>query len=254
MNKYQSKLHVFRARNIVVGAVAPPADFLITSALSKRQLLQPHGPIAGFYTNSCNINGNFCIRQAGVFSNFADGLVFKDSRYRLDIIFQAQACTIAAGSLTGLMSFDPTSKNVVGVGTAFVAELIPGDFITWNTTGQQEYGIVDSITNPLLLTLRDYPHLVLAGWSAWKLSPSMGATYQQAVMYDVSELNFFHDCDIFFNPAAYSVGASTDLILTATFLQVGSPARDIPFLTKSIDAAFAASPIFFDICANIEYT
>jgi hypothetical protein len=254
MNKYQSKLHVFRARNVVVGAVAPPADFLITSALNTLQLLQPHGPIAGFYTNSCNVNGNFCVRQVAVVSNFADGLVFKDDRYRLCVLLRANAYTRAAADLTGTMTFDPTTKNVVGLGTAFAAELFAGDVITWNTAAYQEYGIVDSITNPLLLTLRDYPHLNFGAASARRLATTPGTTYQQAMVYDISELNYFHDCDIFFNPAAYSTAAATDLILTATFLQVGSPARDIPFLTKSIDAAFAASPIFFDICANIEYT
>jgi hypothetical protein len=248
MNKYGSHVKAFRARNVVEGTLAPPGDFSITSANIFTQVLQPE--------RSININSNFSVQQVGVYSNYADGLVIKDPRYRLDVFITARSYIQAAVDLTGVLTFDPSTKNVTAVGGAFLAELAAGDFISIIAAGFKEYAIVNSVTNNNLLVLRDYPYLNPAGllYTARRLAPSGGTA--SAVLYrDVSELNQMNQVEQFLTPTLYSVAAATDIVLTGSILQrvgAGGPIT-IPFLTKSIDVTFTNS-IYFDIMANIEYT
>lgn len=251
MNKYASQSRVFRARNVVEGgALAPPADFTMTSAMIKTQLLQPD--------RTLNLNGNFNVQQVGVFCNFADGLVFKDARYRLDVLITARTFVQAGADLTGVLTFDPSTKNVTApAGTgAFLAELVAGDYISIIAPGFKEYAIVNTITNNDLLALRDYPFLSPPGllYTARKLTAS-GGTASAFLIRDISELNYFHACDAFLSPNAFSVAAATDILMTATIQQRvnGGGAISIPFLTKGIDVAFT-NDVFFDIVANVEYT
>jgi len=249
MNKYASQSRVFRARNVVEGgALAPPADFTMTAAMIKTQLLQPD--------RTLNLNGNFTVQQLGVFCNFADGLVFKDARYRLDVLITARTFVQAGADLTGVLTFDPSTKDVTAVGGAFLAEIVPGDYISIIASGFKEYAIVDSRTNNNLMALRDYPFLSPPGlaYTARKLTAS-GGTVSSFLIRDISELNYLHACDAFLSPSAFSTAAATDVLMTATILQRvnGGGALSIPFLTKGIDVSFTNN-VFFDIVANVEYT
>jgi len=252
MNKYGSRSKFFRARNCLEkGPLAPPADFsFIPGVDSVAQLLTPQ-------VSTLNNAGSFYIKEIGVFANFADGFVFKDSRFRLQVGILINAYASALAPLTGLIQPDITSKTVNGVGTAFLTELVPGDVIKYGPPTSFNYLIVSTVVNDAQITVNDYPYYGTtppAGIAATKLNSLVAPPI--VPFFDISELNYMYELGHFFNPVSFGVSGITDIILIAGFLvqsnAAGAP-QSVTFLTKSIDPVFTDN-VFLDIVVNVEYT
>lgn len=240
--QYGSVRRTFTARNYYTGTITPPNDFVLGSS----NKFFPAISIAGLL----NKNSNIIIKGIGIFSNFADGLVFKNPGDVMPVHIYVQGKKLS-NQLTGTFSVDTSNTSLVGVGTLMDTELNAGDgTILLNPPNsalpQQIVKIAVSTVNPLLGTLLTPPLLSYSNVRAWTMTQ---ATYVSVVEY-VKILNMMQPCEVFLSPIQYSNNA-TDLI-TIDVVSLIDPS--CTFMTKSVNTSFAGSAINFDVVLDIETT
>lgn len=203
-NRYGSANRILRARNVAEKAMPAPGatDLTVATADFVRQIFNLKDSIF-------DLNTNFRLRRIGVFSNFADGLVFANPDERLDVIVQAVAARsrIALSGTSVQTTFG--SKNVVGVGTSFNTELIEGDTLRiTDVSGNypRYYELSATPAGALAATLTDYSKTTqtvnIGSGRVTKLAlDNAGAKIY--TIEDISELNFLYDIEHFFDPATY---------------------------------------------------
>lgn len=241
-NKYGSKVVTLYARNLLESTVSPPSDFTLTAANIIPQLAQE--PFARMWPQS-----NIIIRRAGVFCNFADGLVFKSLNTRLDIQMTVIGFRERSPAMSGSsIAFTLGGKAITGTGTLFVTESI-----TYLRFGVDEVmrlkpaGKTETAAN-----LADYSYLdgaqAIGGAGIRALIPEgleVGAVRHIPVLNEMVEYNeLFKPRDIY--------TTATEVLGIEVTLQ--SRGLDQVFLTKSINTAFANDPIFFDVGMEVEFT
>lgn len=245
-NKYSSILRTVRARNVYEGVIAPPADLTIVSGDWVQQVLQDRANIQ-------SVQSNFILRRLGIFSNFADGLVFKNANERINVRIFAQAYTRTL--LTGTLQTTVGSKAVTGVGTSFTTEVFTQDILAIPASGDQySYHIVDGDpADDFNLNLTDYAEYN-AITPAYKLISQ--PSFVQFNYRHISELNYMYEIDEFFSPLQFATPALTDIVILAAINQssLNFSASDIDFLTKSISTDFVDDVVHFDVVAELEFT
>lgn len=265
MNKYTSINRTLRARNIYNTTINPPNDLSLASANFDLQLLTKYKDsrsTVSIVESYFNENANIIIHSIGVFSNFADGLVFKERDERLDIKLNVVAATRTA--LTGTVTTAAGSTVLTGVaGTTFDTELVAEDIIMADpAVSPGEYHIID--TTPVAANvgaLRDEAKDSEAAITFYRLDPV--GSFQYAIT-NISELNKMQDISLLIQPRLFSTSAATELVIQATcnragllapFILLAEPdGHNCDFLTKSINATYATDAIHFDIVADVEYT
>jgi len=270
MNRYSSTGAFLRARNLFEGTIAPPADFTVAAATCKKQLFTQVSPLAtpaGEGPNELNFNSNILIRSIGIYSNFADGLVFKNASNRFDVKIGA-ANYSASAFLAGSVTFTEGTKQVDGAGTFFTTGAIPlvaGDIIKLGTAGPaggERYYVVDYI-DPVLVDTRlfvtDYLKDTIggAGRPVVKMIFPVAGSQQNYYCEDIGEMNMQFPIDKYMYPSLYGGAGGNETIITVE-LNVIHPdyrvAHDTVFMTKSVNVAFAGDPCFFDAGIELEYT
>lgn len=258
-NRYGSRLQSFTARNVAKpSAISPPNDFVLTTANFNTidQILTPS-------PQPVNNASNIIVQRVGLFSNFADGLVFKNPADQLPL--NVRVGLYRQDDLSGVgntVTFTRGSKAVTGVGTAFTTDFSPGDIIYHNIgidiNGNKigwYYGI-ESVTNDTNMELMDYAYNTEAGADYAKMTSSSAGT-QIANQVHIRQLNTFYELDKFYTPQIY--GDTTDfneLVIRASISDKTDyyTRADFTFLTKSINTAYDGDTCFFDIRADVEYT
>jgi len=250
MNQYASSLRSFRARNLFETTITPPNDLTVAYASCKRQVLNRYQPLV-------NIQSNLLVKRLGVFSNFADGLVFKNNAFPLGVTLSVAAYTrtllaasffnIAAGSkavagsgFTGLTNNTILMLAVHGSAPSWQYFILDGDPASDNAMTFTDYSDTTGNDPGLMYKLTVVPGSAFFYYS-W-----------------ISELNYMYEIDKFLTPLAYGSAGMTDLVIQV-FLNQGLgrdyyDSHDTTFLTKSVDTAFAASAVHFDVVADLEYT
>lgn len=245
-NRYSSVVRLLTAKNIYESVLpAIPADFTLTAANTREQILNVHQPII-------NGNSNLTIRKLGISSNFSDGLVFKEPGQRLTAVvnvYGAQAGT----ALTGNLSITAGSNVLTGIGTLFLAELAPGDIILFDPVpagipSSPRWLRVLAVVNDLQATLYNYSSVTDTNNG---IVYPINATNVYA-LEDISVLNQLYEVNHFI-PSALSTVAGSEAIIIC---DINAALRDgnVDFLTKSIDPTFSADKIHFDVLAEIEVT
>lgn len=261
MNQYGSINRVFCARNVAEAQISPPSDLVLKNADFTEQVFNDGNWQAVAGAGACWYPGaNLILHRIGLFSNFADGLVFKTMENRLGIRINAYPYDLAAGLLTGTMKWPANSKTVTGVGTTFNTEVSAGDFIRFNSNlgNPPIVGRVVSVDpGGLLMTMSDYGPGAPAGSTARKLN-LLGGQSVSTMLYGINTLHHMFEHERFI-PASVLAGNLPYFLLTAqVVLSTGSdPAaalQECVFLTKSIDTAFARETAYFDIMAEFEVT
>lgn len=216
--------------------ISPPNDFTLPeSAITNN-----------FYfrldQNFIDENTNYRIRNIGVFSNFADGLVPKNPGFNIKVSFGIQGYEYDS-DVTGTSTPVPGSKIVTGVGTNYTAELSVNDTIT---EGRYLYHVA-SVDSNTQITLREYVQDDSFSTSLDKLSFTAASS---SVITDIPVvLNAMHPVEEFI-PVEFFSSTPTYIGFYGRLSHVG----DIDFLTKSISTDYDGDSCFFDIYADVEYT
>lgn len=243
MNAYGSVLNHSVGWDICEKTISPPSNLEISSTDWKRVFLRgPHR----HNTSPLDPESNFIVRGVGLFSNFADGLVFQTGGNRpvaaLDISYYSIDST-----LTGLVAFTKGSKAVVGTGTAFDTELSAGDYIRHT---DREIFIVDSVTDAENLVLTQYARSSGGSSNVKKMSKATGFIQY----YDnILTLNEIYTGERFL-PTASIYSSSADQVAIQGYIVPIDTGDTIDFLTKSIYNGFSGDTVTFQLLAEIEYT
>jgi hypothetical protein len=241
MNKYQSLTRSFRARNIVEKTIAPPADLSIASADWVTQIFGAYDfdmNVANVYKRPWNKDSSLMLKSYAVYSNFADGLIFKTPSKRIDLQIYNGAFSRGA-AITGIQ-FTAGSKAVTSAVIDLNTVLSVGDFIVSNAA--RYYRITSIAGNGLSATISDYALATSAALAPhetiYPLVPDSLST-QYVAVHDVSQLNVPFMCEQYLNPLTYASTGMTDVLLWCTPVIGIDTAAATVFITKPMDTALA---------------
>lgn len=224
---------------------APGTDITIASANWFNQLLTRTSPE---WVQKLSVNSNLLLKRVGIFSNFADGLVFANPYEGLDLSILVAPYTYDSG-VTGTITTALNSKTVAGAG---LAGLNAGDIINvGNAVGTgPEFLVID---NPATPSVTDYPIYAVAAadWSQMVIDSSQAAR----TLIHIRELNVMYDYEHFFNPIIFAISTAPQaLIIQADINGTGlAPAgHSVSFHTDTISANFTGDTCWFDVHAEFE--
>jgi hypothetical protein len=248
MNKYNTQLMTLVARNVFEGVVVPPAD-LSLSASSRDQVFNLSE--AGQFTFSSPVNAgrNIFLSRLGLFSNMADGLVFNLASARPSIILTASTMRESL-TLSGGATFTQGSKVVTGAGSAYNVEIAAGNYLAFTTPGFLERVVrVAHVTGAGQFELYDYSLNTLPGVTLRKLTTGTPAISFTTNGLPVLNTLFSTECFMPIGVNAVNPAYTYYTVLTGRVEFPGTAT----FSTKSIDTAFANTPVFFDLVAEVGY-
>lgn len=241
-NKYASIVRTYRIRNLYEDTLTPGTDVII--------------PASGLATNNdfrtfqnfsfdSNTQTNFTIKRLGLFSNFADGLVWKNAADRISVLFSFSAYRFAQS-----YSIDLT-YGAKGVTTAGTTGWVAGDRRAIAVFDGPRYVLYVDPTGANAGNLEDY-------WSVTTgtVDASTLALVGRDISYvyrDISTLNCMHEVNQFAEPFNFGSGNDFDIVAVHIAINATEPA-DTPFLTNIIDASFTDETVYFDVVADIEFT
>ena len=245
-NKYFSTERRVWAKGVYAANITPPNDFTIASGAFL-------SPIVSIDQQALNPNSNIVINKVGLYSNFADGLVWKTVGQRLWLGITARVYTIDTNFLTGMFAITAGSKAVTGVETAFNTELADGDVFTnggaSGLLGTFVYRVNGNPPDAANLTLHDWPEQSLTMMNMRKLVPLGSDAFRRI---EITTLNEMIDLDEFMKPSAFVAAGSVPRYVTLEMSFLNS--AGLTFLTKSINTAFSGDSCFFDTALDIEFT
>jgi len=254
-NNYFSKTARLFARGIYTGTITPPNDFAVNI------VAQGNIALGMFPVNLVNVSSQSAanIKTIGLYSNFADGLVPKNTGESL-LLSVTKIGFTAGAALTGTKVNIAASRNaLIGTGTLFVGELSVGDYIMLvNRTvpiSQRFIYKVKTITDNLNLAIWGYVDPSMIGdYDILKLTPNTYAKNPLVVI--AANLEDMFPYEDMVQPYIFTLtlpaGTYTYFGLEAN-LEVTSNLT-VSYLTKSIDTSFAANTCFFDMAIDLEYT
>lgn len=244
INKYGSVLRTYIIRNMYEDALASGVDIVIPAGA-------PPLRTAPQFTIDMNPQTNISIDKIGVFSNFADGLVFKNPYDRIDVTVDTVAFQNMSNSYT--LQFTYGSKAVT---TTIGA---PG----WTIGIETAIAITDPETGRITVMnimptavdagdLEDYWMYTTAQVQCNALQPvSIDNPIEQ--FHTISTLNCMYNFSKFEEPFLFSGGNPYDYVALRASLNYWSP-HTTTFLTNSIDPAFDGNTVTFDLVLDIEFT
>jgi len=234
-NKYFSILRQFRVPNVLdEETLAPPAD--ITN------LGVAYYQIADIPPGTISPQSKVVVRRVGIFSNFADGLVFKEPFGNFQATIKLYGAKVLAGGRTGTYANPYGSKTVVGL-TGSIDGIPSNGIIKLDDGRAGQYGIVEygGVGNTLL---QNY-----ATVNAGAFTEMQGVAGSEKLrIFGIRTLNELQEVNEFLDPGVDILTTATDVLLAATI----DNAPDL--LTKSIDASFAGEKVTFDLVVELEYT
>lgn len=253
-NKYFSSDRNILCPNVYYGNINPPVDFQFQISIQTAE-----ERLFWWSNKFYNEDTNTILKRIMVWSNFADGLVFKhDTPNAFTPCFNVNLTMYAfsaASNITGTLTFEGGEQAVTGAGTSFLADISPNDYIY---DGQNYvYKVSDVTDDTHLNTYERHPfHYATTGPLPAKLLSQIGfAVHPSPVQVDM--LNTWFDCNYFFNPAEFSGAAAGYLAMGCTLYgpDNGIPAtKPLTFMTHSISTDFADESCYFSIQADIEHT
>lgn len=252
-NQYGSVLRTYTVRNLYEAALTPGTDVVMPYS----------GGLARFVpqlTMHADKETNFIIQKVGIFSNFADGLVFKTPADRIDLSvnaagFKLQTAGVGITDVHIGLVFTYGSRAVTTafgnpgwtIGTTYAVA------IDEPTTGQT---LLQFITATAANTgnLQDY----------WQYSDTIVSTlcHQVAqvavpptVRYkNISVLNSMYNFNQFFTPLVFTIGIATYAYMGVYISWNYDDSHNTTFMTHTIHPAFTGATVFFDLVLDIEFT
>lgn len=241
-NKYASTIRTYTVRNLHEAVLTTGSDIVIPNDVPLRVVPE--------FSADVNPETNFLPVRVGVFSNFADGLIFKtpanridvsmaflaynyDEEFSLDLTYGATAVTVSAG----------TAGWVNGNSYAVEIETVGFD-------GRKVVMMVDA-TGPAAGNLRDYWPYSTGTFDTKNLDlTSAGENYTHK---NISTLNCMYQINEFAEPFQFGGGADYDVVVMRVVLNL-DPTHTTEFLTNIIDSSFDDETVYFDVVTDIEFT
>ena len=232
-NRYFSEVRQFRARVLAEEILAPPADISLTPVYAVPFFI-PAGLISA--------ESRLTLHRIGVFSNFADGLVFKNAGEDIQISVRsfgvAPTATIAT-PISGVNTVKALTGDFTGIGS--------GAFLQLETDGaDSQYVLTASVGNGAGINLTSYPEPATANSATLMAGAGTGDVIRQ---YSIRNLNYLEEVNDFFDPGVSDDADATDIVMVAQIIRSGTE-----FLTKSINTAYADDVCYFDVVMELEYT
>lgn len=264
-NKYSSVTRTLRGRNVFEGAVpAPGTDLSIgknawTPTIINRLDGYDYTVPAATSVKNISEESNMIIRRAGLFSNFADGLVQASVAPSIDAFIRAAAYTRGdppSGAAT--FSGDSTSKTLtltagaIGDFSADDVILITEGAAALGPLGAtfRQYAIIASVDGGAgTITLYDYPKFGFTDARVYALT-AISESSRFAFVRDMIDLNYMYDVNQFITPLSFSTSAATDIVILGNIAAEDTQA----WHTDTIAAGFEDDVLFFDLMAEIEFT
>jgi hypothetical protein len=187
------------------------------------------------------------IKRAGLYSNFADGLVQKLGATRITMTITAAVYTPVA--YPGTISY-AVGDNAVTI--AGLASPVSGPVGIYDeSAGYPYFTQYGSLANgPNYLT--DNARRTAAGETLFVFPLVTGVTQKKSfTLTNVATLNTMYESEIFF---PYCPTAAYEKLFLSCQLNVDSDALAVDFLTKSIDPVFNTDQICFDSVIEVEVT
>lgn len=238
---------------------AIPADLVVNTSNFISQgvanYATTYGGSSSTISLSARANSQIVIRNIGIFSNFADGLVFKNANSGFAIQFTIEQ--LYREEITGTFnSFTAGSKTITGSGTLFTSEIN-----TLNNDNIQIEGAVyrvASVTNDTTLEVTQYPmasEKVFSDLTAYRVKSQQVSmiTSRDFNLGNIRQLNEMIPVNYYsegFDSGIPDGATNLGLFVTASLVREASP---LEFLTKSIDTSFAGDTAFFDIVLDVEF-
>ena len=251
-NKYQSNVRTYMARNVLWNSGHNPVIQYALNAPTAIQLTTNDKVLQFFKANwgsqaAWETKANFNIRRAGLFSNFADGLVMENDASRLSIELISVPFTIV--EVTGTAVFTAGSNLITGTGLNALTS--GASFIADDNTSiylANVYTVYD--VTPTSARLSDYAYINAATPKIYKLTFDITKTNTYPSM-PITVLNTMYETEIFFDNSV-SDNVTVPLLLGRVNIQGSS--TNMCLYTKSIDVAFNTFPVSFDIMLEAEIT
>lgn len=254
-NRYSSNIRTYTARNLVWDTSASqPIPFLMAAPTALT--IQGSSMLQVFYkaqipadtgvSADWNRESRIAVKRAGVFCNFADGLVQKmdTSRISMSIIVgiydKAEQDNSAATFTVGSNEVTGPSLNILQAGAVLL-----------DTTSNYPYFIAEaaaSAGDPLYLT--DYARVSNTVPKLVTMNPdsSLGKLFN---ISNLATLNTMYETEIFY--PSVPLTADQRLYISCQ-LSIDGNDSSLDFYTKTVDTAFNGSPVSFDSVIELEVT
>lgn len=255
-NKYASTCKLYTAPHMVADkTLSPPSDFSLAPA-------ECYEGVVDVQPGEWNVNSRLIVREVGIFSNFADGLVFKNIYEKMSLKLTATTLStdhVLAGTATTTLN----ARGIVGAGTSWntgADQLVPGDVVLVTTPNTSQYCVVNTVTNDTNITFTQYPKMASGNVTLTLLSRPAATLQDKTGFRNISALNTFYDIDWFINPRIATNDHQPVIFvkINSGFDVAGQPPsisqHSTTFLTKSISTDFADDHVSFDVLFKCEVT
>jgi hypothetical protein len=198
-----------------------------------------------------NHRSNIRVHNVGIFSNYADGLVFKHPYNYIAAGYRFYR--MGSSPFTGDITYDMDDKTVTGAGTSFTTEVFPNDVLiqySGSIVGNYDLsavGVVDSITNNTALELTSYPVTPNnPAINSGVLTPLLDS---QVRTIDISTLNQMYTLGDYINPI--DVSGAGEYIILRSEIDIHEP---LVFSRDAISADHDGETVYFEVHVDLEYT
>lgn len=255
-NKYGSNIRTYTARNLVWDCsahqpvphvMASPANLVLDASGAGTDSL-----LKGFYraqmgTADWNIHSRLSIKRAGLFCNFADGLVQQMDAKRIKMTITAALYDYLPLVTGHTAKFYSNSNEITG--PTLDVDVTAGDAI-YDVTNSEAYFVQSaaaSAGDPAYLT--DYhTSPTTADLDIVKLVTTP-LTSMSFIIQNVATLNTMYETEIFF---PFTKGTNQHVFLSCELSILGGTSYS--FYTKTIDPLFNSLPVSFDSVIEVEVT
>lgn len=230
MNKYGSIERRIVAPRVMYATINPPADIVTGDWTTNLTLFN------SLLAATLNPNANLNLKAIGLYSNFADGLVWKSGD---PIPAYVSVHAYNEGAALAAINIAQGSRSMTMTDTT---GLIAGDVI--KVAGG--YFQVDTVVNGTDITTIE-PALIGIVNSAGKRLVLQGSGITGWCYFN--SFNEMVPFEAIVTPLTLAATAVTDIVISATI-----EAPFTSFMTKSVDVSYLGDVVNVDMVAEIEYT
>lgn len=237
--KYNSILRSYTVRNIYEDAALTPGTDVVIPAgnfiLTNRTVIN--------FSADTNVETNYMVRRAGVFSNFADGLIFKNPADRIDIDLWFEAYRLSGNPFVLVAAYGSRAVTTLG-GDGWVAG---NRYLIRRPDNSTMYVFA---TGAGAGNLEDY--WPFTGNSSVYNLAAVASGYGYSFRH-VSALNCMYEVNEFAQPFQFASNLDYDIVALHCGVNIQVP-HTTTFMTDIIDTAFTDKTVFFDIVTEVEFT
>lgn len=275
-NKYQSNVRTFTARNLVWNtALAPelpvvlhtmnaPVNLIITTNDIVSQFYRcnwgmtlPVGPPSFPPKRDWNLSSSINIKKVGMFSNFADGLVFQNSDTRMILrtsIYLTHVSTIktAAAVFTKGSNYITGTDLDVAFPGPYPSNGLAGYISDSSNVGEgYMYAVYDVAVDGSFARISDFAYRSVGLANVNLLVLSASQTSRDTI---IPTFNALYESEIFFNTTLLASEVAVRNVFLAAEFVMDPPGNYMYYYTKTVDESFNALPVTVDSMIEVEVT